>query len=69
MSRRDLETGEVSGETSYALTSFDPQTADAERLLELVRGHWRIEAMHYVRGFTCDEDHCLVHTGHTPATP
>ena len=61
-----LKTGDVSEETSYALTSLDPQKAGAERVLELVRGHWRIEAMHYVRDFTYDEDRCRVHTGHTP---
>ena len=62
-----LKTGEVSEETSYALTSLNPQQAGAARLLELVRGHWRIEAMHDVRDFTCDEDCCRVHTAMRPA--
>ena len=61
-----VKTGEASEETSYALTSLHPQKAGAERLLKLVRGQWRIEAMHHVRGFTYDEDRCRVHVRHTP---
>ena len=48
------------------MKSLHPQKAGAERLLKLVRGHWRIEAMHYVRDFTYDEDRCRVHVRHTP---
>ena len=61
-----MKTGEVSEETSYALTSLHPQKAGAERPLKLVRGHWRIKAMHYVRDSTYDEDRCRVHVRHTP---
>ena len=62
-----LKTGEVSEETCFALTSLDPQKAGADRLLELVRGHRRIEnRVHYGRDITYDEDRCRVHAGHAP---
>jgi len=38
-----LATGRVREQVRYVFTSLTPAAADAERLLELSRGHWRIE--------------------------
>ncbi len=48
-------------EVAFALTSFWPQEADPDRLLELVRSHWTIEnGQHHRRDRTQDEDRCTV---------
>ena len=50
----------------YAITSPDTRTAP-NRLLQLVRGHWRIEnGLHYVRDVTMGEDGSCVRTGSAP---
>jgi len=38
-----LKTGQVREQVRYLVTSLSPEQADAERLLTLSRGHWRIE--------------------------
>jgi hypothetical protein len=59
--------GQTTVEVSYGITSLGPQEADAARLLELVRGHWRIEnCLHYVRDVTLGEDACRVRKGSAP---
>ncbi len=53
-------------EVRYFVTSL-PATEPAARLLELVRGHWRIEnQLHYVRDMTLGEDACRVRSGSAP---
>ena len=48
-------------ETVYALTSLWPDEAPPERLLALVRDHWKIEnGQHHRRNRTQDEDRCTV---------
>lgn len=48
-------------ETVYALTSLWPDEAPPERLLALVRDHWKIEnGQHHRRDRTQDEDRCTV---------
>jgi len=48
-------------EIAFALTSYWPEEAGPERLLELVRDHWSIEnGQHYRRDRTQDEDRCTV---------
>jgi predicted transposase YbfD/YdcC len=43
------------------------ERADAQRLLELSRGHWGIEnGLHYVRDVTRGEESCRVRTGAAP---
>ena len=42
-SRQDKKTGACSTETVYGVTSHTPETAPAQRLLCLNRGHWCIE--------------------------
>ena len=51
------------------VTSIPMERADAARLLQLVRGHWRIEnSLHYRRDVTLGEDRALVRMGHAPHT-
>jgi predicted transposase YbfD/YdcC len=51
--------GKVMDEVSYGVTSLTRQQADADRLLELVRGHWGIEnGLHFRRDDTLKEDRC-----------
>lgn len=48
-------------ETVFGVTSFLPEEAGPERLLELARAHWKIEnGQHHRRDRTQDEDRCLV---------
>ena len=44
-------------DTRFALTTYWPQEADPDRLLQLARSHWSIEnGQHYRRDRTQDED-------------
>jgi len=48
-------------EVAFAVTSYWPEEAGPEQLLELVRDHWSIEnGQHYRRDRTQDEDRCTV---------
>jgi len=48
-------------ETRFAVTSYFPEEAGPERLLEVGRSHWSIEnGQHYRRDRTQDEDRCPV---------
>lgn len=56
-------------EVSYAISSAGPEQADARRLLQTIRGHWRIEnRSHYVRDVTFDEDRSQIRSGAAPQT-
>jgi predicted transposase YbfD/YdcC len=57
----------VEEETVYGISSLPAGTADARRLLGLVRGHWGIEnRLHGVRDGTLGEDGCRVRSGTAP---
>ena len=48
-------------DTRFAVTSYWPQEAGPDRLLDLGRGHWSIEnGQYYRRDRTQDEDRCPV---------
>jgi predicted transposase YbfD/YdcC len=64
--RIDKKTGKQSIEIVYSLTDHTPATADAARLLAFNRGHWGIEAHHYILDWNWDEDRCTIRTGHGP---
>ena len=54
-------------ETAYGVTSLKVEQADAQRLLELNRGHWEVEnRVHWVRDVTYDEDRCRIRTDNAP---
>lgn len=51
----------------YGITNLTRDQADAARLLELNRGHWRIEnSVFYVRDEAFGEDRCRVRRGSAP---
>ena len=59
--------GKTTVEVEYGMTSLKPDEADAKRLSDLVREHWRIEnELHYVRDVTLGEDACRVRKGSGP---
>lgn len=53
--------------TAYAITSLTPEKGTPQKLLELWRGHWKIENQsHYVRDVTMREDASQVPSGAAP---
>ena len=63
--RRRQIRGKESVEVVRGITSLSPKRADAERLLELSRGHWCVEnRLHWVRDVTLREDECRVRHKH-----
>ena len=61
---QQVRQGKVIKETDddrFAVTSYWPEEAGPDRLLELGRDHWSIEnGQHYRRDRTQDEDRCPV---------
>ena len=67
-SRLDKASGKASTETVYGLTSHTPDSANAQTLLSMNRGHWCIEnANHYRRDATLGEDASRIRARHGPA--
>ena len=51
----------------FGITSLASKQADADRLLDITRGHWGIEnRLHWVRDVDFDEDHSRVRCGSAP---
>jgi predicted transposase YbfD/YdcC len=65
--RRPLGSTTWSSETVYAVTSLPWPHARAELVGEAIRGHWRIESLHWIRDVTFGEDLSQVRTGNGPA--
>lgn len=65
--RADLSDAMASAETSYYITSASSNKAGADRLGPHVREHWGIEALHWVRDWTFDEDRHQHRAAHSPA--
>jgi predicted transposase YbfD/YdcC len=60
-------TGKRSTELVYGITSRTRGEADAQRLLQVNRGHWAIEnSCHYVLDWNYDEDRGRIRTGYGP---
>ena len=61
---QEVRRGQVIKETEdvrFAVTSYWPEEAGPQRLLDLARDHWSIEnGQHYRRDRTQDEDRCPV---------
>lgn len=65
----NLQTGQVTTEIHYGLTSLTPAEAGPARLLELHRTYWGIEnGLHYRRDVTLKEDRCRLKIGHSART-
>lgn len=61
---KQVNTGKVTHEVVYGITSLTAQEASAQRLLEITRSHWGIESgLHYRRDVTLHEDRCRVRRG------
>jgi predicted transposase YbfD/YdcC len=64
---RNKKTGKVSEETVFGITSRSEDEADAEKILQIVRGHWSIEnSCHYILDWNYDEDRSKIRTGYGP---
>jgi predicted transposase YbfD/YdcC len=65
--RERTEKGQKTVEVVHGITSLIPERADAQRLLELTRGHWGIEnELHYKRDVTMGEDASRIRKGVAP---
>jgi predicted transposase YbfD/YdcC len=48
------------------VTSLDPTQASPADLLALIRGHWRVEGLHWLRDVIWSEDKSTLRTGNAP---
>ncbi|MEU6496305.1 ISAs1 family transposase [Streptomyces sp. NPDC046984] len=64
--RTDNKTGRTAIKTVYAVTSLTAEHANPARLAKLIRDHWKVEALHYVRDTTFAEDASQLRTGNAP---
>ena len=63
----DKQTGKVSKDTAYGITSRKKEEYDAKRILDVNRGHWTIEnCCHYILDWNYDEDRSRIRTGYGP---
>jgi predicted transposase YbfD/YdcC len=62
---KQVNTGQMTQEVVYGITSLTRHEANAARLLEITRAHWGIESgLHYRRDVTLHEDRGRVRQGH-----
>ena len=61
-----LKAVRVTEETEIVFSSRPPDQMDAAQLQAFRRGHWGIEAVHWVRDVTFGEDASTVRTRHAP---
>jgi predicted transposase YbfD/YdcC len=66
LTRTVTEQGKTHQEVVFLVTSRPPARARPSRLLEWIRGHWSIEARHFVRDVTFGQDRSRLRHGHTP---
>jgi len=64
--RRALGSRKWTTVTVYAITSLTALQADPVLLARWLRGHWAIEALHWVRDVSFDEDRSQVRAGNGP---
>jgi predicted transposase YbfD/YdcC len=64
--RRALNARKWTTVTVYAITSLTAVQADPVLLARWLRGHWAIEALHWVRDVSFDEDRSQVRTSNGP---
>jgi predicted transposase YbfD/YdcC len=67
LTRTVTKAGKTTTEVVYLITTLTASKASPQRLLELNRGHWRIEnGSHYVRDVCFKEDRSRVRSGNAP---
>lgn len=64
--RRALNCHKWTTVTVYAITSLTGRQADPTLLARWLRGHWAIEALHWVRDVSFDEDRSQIRTANGP---
>jgi predicted transposase YbfD/YdcC len=63
----EKKSGKESIDIACAITSRTPEEANAQRLLDINRGHWSIEnSCHYILDWNFDEDRSRIRTGYGP---
>ena len=62
----DKKSGETSIDVAYGITSRTRQEASAKVILHKVRGHWSVEAYHYIIDWIYDEDRSTIRVGYGP---
>jgi predicted transposase YbfD/YdcC len=65
--RRPIRSTTWSSETVYAITSLPCHQARPDLITDALRGHWRIEALHWIRDVSFGEDLSQIRTGNGPA--
>lgn len=64
----DLHGKSLSNVAALGITNLTPPQAGPARLAELVRDHWGIESLHWIRDTLYREDESTAHTGSGPRT-
>jgi predicted transposase YbfD/YdcC len=64
--RRPLGSRKWTTVTVYAITSLTAQQANPVLLARWLRGHWAVEALHWVRDVSFDEDRSQIRTRNGP---
>ena len=63
-----VKSGKIRHQVVYGLSSLSLRQAPPERMLQLVRAHWKIEnRLHWRRDVTLGEDACQTRTGSVPS--
>lgn len=60
------KSGKTTIEIAYGITSRTPDEACPETILYKVRGHWSVEAYHYIIDWIYDEDRSTIRVGYGP---
>lgn len=61
--KAQLSNGKVRREVVFGVVSMGPDRADEKAVLRYLRGHWTVEALHYIRDWAWDEDRCRIRSG------
>jgi predicted transposase YbfD/YdcC len=62
----DKKSGARSLDTALGITSQTPFEASPAQVLEINRGHWTVESVHYMIDWNYDEDRSRIRTGFGP---
>lgn len=65
--RGGLDGQRTTKEVVFVITSLSEDQASVHQLAQFIRGHWRVEAVHYIRDVSFGEDRSHARTGNLPA--